>query len=641
MKNFDPENCLIFECITGSRLYGTNTPESDFDYRGICVPPMNILLDPFMNFDQKDSGFEEEDRAIYALGKFMKLCADANPNIIELLFIPLENIVVTSDIWKKIILNRHLFLSKKAKYTFTGYAYSQLNAIKNHRQWFVNPPKVKPTRKMFNLTDSPIITGENLQFAMNIPHSMFKDEYHDELVRERNYRDEKKKWDNYVAWRDNRNPARKELEDKYGYDCYVEQTEFLTNCGWKKYSEITKDELLATINPLNNSIKFLPYINRFCYYVDDEVFDIKTQVTHCKVTKNHKLYLSDIHRSKKNNFSRLYEAKLSNWRLETVENIKEKRRLYYHTMNYPNNVNLDWCVSDDYLKLLGLYVSEGSLIKYKDGYKGISISQMKENNKIKEIVESIGEYKINVFEFERNGKIEITYIIYGKDIANRILEDGGRYSVSKKLPQWIYQLSTRQANILLDALMSGDGTSKKYSRIYYTSSQTLANMVQILAILSENYSKVWSYSWADRTSLHQVHVSKFYGQYGNLNRNKITLEKYKGNVVCFEVSNSILVTRLNGEIAFHGNCKHASHLVRLMTEGKELLLTGNITFPLTNAEEITAIKRGKYTYDEILELAETMEKEFETWYNESPLPNSPNKKELTKLYLDIIEEYNK
>ena len=301
MTSFNPEDYLIFECITGSRLYGTSTPESDFDYRGICIPPMNVLLDPFMGFDQKDSGFEEGDRAIYALGKWMKLCADANPNIIELLFVPSENVIVSSDVWNVIIENKNLFMSKKVKYTFTGYAFSQLNAIKNHRQWFVNPPTEKPTRKMFGLTDSPIVTGENLQFAMNIPHHMFKDEYHDELVRERNYRDAKKKWDNYISWRDNRNLLRREMEDKYGYDA-----------------------------------------------------------------------------------------------------------------------------------------------------------------------------------------------------------------------------------------------------------------------------------------------------------------------------------------------KHASHLVRLMTEGKELLLTGNITFPLPNAEEITAIKSGKYSYDEILEMAETMEKEFETWYAKSPLPNAPNKKELTELYLNIV-----
>lgn len=218
VKQFNPEECRIFEAIVGSKLYGTDTAESDVDYRGVCVPPMDVLLDPFMNFDQKDSGFKEEDRAIYALGKFFKLCANANPNIIELLYVPEKNIIFKTSEWDKIILNKGLFLSKKIKYTFTGYAFSQLKAIKNHRQWFINPPKEKPIRKMFGLTDSPIVSGENLNNSLNIPMELFKKEYHEELLREREYRLTKKKWDNYVSWHDNRNPKRRELEDRFGYD---------------------------------------------------------------------------------------------------------------------------------------------------------------------------------------------------------------------------------------------------------------------------------------------------------------------------------------------------------------------------------------------------------------------------------------
>jgi uncharacterized protein len=219
MKDFDPTKHLIFEGITGSKLYGTNTPESDTDRRGVCTPPMDVLLNPFMPFEQKDSGFEEEDRVIYALGKFFALCADCNPNIVELLFVPENMILFNSPEWELVQENKHLFLSKKAKYTFTGYAFSQLNAIKTHRQWFIDPPKKKPERKDFGLKEVPLVTGDNLDHALNIPHDLFKDEFREELMNEREYRIQKKKWDNYVAWRDNRNQKRREMEDKFGYDC--------------------------------------------------------------------------------------------------------------------------------------------------------------------------------------------------------------------------------------------------------------------------------------------------------------------------------------------------------------------------------------------------------------------------------------
>jgi hypothetical protein len=118
MKAFNPEEHMIFNGVVGSRLYGTNTEDSDWDYRGICVPTFDVLLDPFNNFEQKDSGFEEEDRVIYALGKFMNLCANNNPNITEILFIPESRTLLKTKQWDLILENKELFVSKKRNSLF-------------------------------------------------------------------------------------------------------------------------------------------------------------------------------------------------------------------------------------------------------------------------------------------------------------------------------------------------------------------------------------------------------------------------------------------------------------------------------------------------------------------------------------------
>jgi len=218
LKTYNPEEHQIVKLITGSRLYGTNTPKSDWDYRGVSKTPLNVVIDPYNRFEQKDNGFVEEDRVIYDLGKFFKLCGDANPNIIEMLFVPENMVLLNTNDWKIIVENRSLFLSKKIKYTFSGYAMSQLNAIRTHRTYFINPPKRKPTREDFGLTDSPKISGDALNNLFNVSLEFFKDEYVDEIQREREYREAKKRWDNYIAWYCERNPARKELEEKFKYD---------------------------------------------------------------------------------------------------------------------------------------------------------------------------------------------------------------------------------------------------------------------------------------------------------------------------------------------------------------------------------------------------------------------------------------
>lgn len=217
MKDFNPEEYKIFECITGSVLYGTNTPESDVDKRGICLPPMEILIDPFMSFNVKDS-FEGEDRAIYDLGKFFELCSQMNPNIVEMLFIPEDKVIFQSATWKYVLDHKKLFLSKKARHTFTGYSISQLKAIIRHREWFIDPPSHKPTRKEFGLSETPLVSEANIQNMMGVPNNLFKDEYYEELQNERRYRETKKKWDNYMQWQTNRNPKRKASEEKMGFD---------------------------------------------------------------------------------------------------------------------------------------------------------------------------------------------------------------------------------------------------------------------------------------------------------------------------------------------------------------------------------------------------------------------------------------
>ncbi len=218
MKNFNPEDYVIFKCLGGSRLYGTDTADSDFDFRSVCLSPLDVLIDPFMNFEVKDS-FDGEDKTIYDLGTFIKLAADNNPNILELLFCPREKIIYSNLYWDYILKNRGLFLSKNVKHRFLGYAVSQIKALERHRQWFINPPTHKPTRAEFGLAESPRISMAWLNSTKaSVNFNIIKDEYVDEIRKEELFREAVKKWDGYDQWQKNRNPKRKHSEEKYGYD---------------------------------------------------------------------------------------------------------------------------------------------------------------------------------------------------------------------------------------------------------------------------------------------------------------------------------------------------------------------------------------------------------------------------------------
>lgn len=309
---FDIENRTIFLTVSGSHAYGMARPESDIDVRGICIPPKKYFLGTFSKFEQfqGEFSFEEEpfylwgkpvedrsllsrlkeisgrviernekiDLVIYDLRKFFSLAAKCNPNILELLFVDEDSFVKTTSFYDTLRDNRQLFLSKKAKYSFFGYALSQLKRIRTHRNWLLNPPSHKPTREEFGLENRTMLPKDQLRGAFayikkqvdkwlyieeelprNVLESIrtstvtaiaemwqglskgvcpvkedgydtvaleraasvflgFDDNFIQYLEREKYYTNALNQYKSWVRWKKERNAARSELEAKAGYD---------------------------------------------------------------------------------------------------------------------------------------------------------------------------------------------------------------------------------------------------------------------------------------------------------------------------------------------------------------------------------------------------------------------------------------
>lgn len=119
---------ILFLCLGGSYSYGTNIKTSDIDVRGVALNSEKDVLG-LTNFEQKID--KATDTVIYGLNKFINLVTACNPNIIEMLFCKEEHYLYVSPLGKYLLDNRHLFLTKRAYYTFGGYARSQLNRLEN------------------------------------------------------------------------------------------------------------------------------------------------------------------------------------------------------------------------------------------------------------------------------------------------------------------------------------------------------------------------------------------------------------------------------------------------------------------------------------------------------------------------------
>lgn len=290
---FPLEQHTIFLTLAGSLAHGTAREGSDVDIRGVCIAPLSVRVSLFKSFEQYEGRLPaslegavvprivqhpnasrafavKAECVIFDVGKFLGLCAAANPNALEILFATEQDWLFATSQWRRIYDQRSQFLTRKVQQTFLGYAMAQLKKIQTHRSWLLNPPAKKPSREDFGLPphggtlstddqnrieqsiaeklrsygiddldmpkpsrialqerlegfyrDAAATSADDLEprmraiatAALGVPANIAGT-----LNAEKRYRAALKHWDSYQRWKTLRNPARAELERVHGYD---------------------------------------------------------------------------------------------------------------------------------------------------------------------------------------------------------------------------------------------------------------------------------------------------------------------------------------------------------------------------------------------------------------------------------------
>lgn len=349
--------------------------------------------------------------------------------------------------------------------------------------------------------------------------------------------------------------------------CYDEETEVLTNKGWKLFKNILPEDKICTLNPKTDEIEFHIPDLVVCFDHHKKLHTIKNQTLDIAVTPDHNMYVCKQWNAR-NNIPQFEFIKAS--QLETQSVIKrtgiwqgvgeeyfilpgielghyEGRQVVMHKtadIKIPMQI---------WTSFMGIWLSEGS--RSKERYQ-ISVCQKipEKTAKIKELLQKLP------FAF-KNGKDQ--FYATSKQLHSYLKQFGK--APEKYVPENIKKLNKEQIENFLNWFCLGDGTIMKGDyRIFYTCSKQLADDIQELllkigriGIIKQRQprEKIWieenRYIESNRIQ-YEVHerVKKLDSW---LDKKDMKVIDYSGKVYCATVKNHVMYVRRNGKPYWCGN----------------------------------------------------------------------------------------
>ena len=600
---FEPKShwqpTILYDVVVGSHLYGTNHAGSDYDTRFVFAPRIGQVLgisklEEVWRLDN-DEGQDREGKELRA---WVRQLLQGNPNMLDQLFAPPECVRVTHPAIQYLLDNKQLFLGQHVRKPFCEMARA-------HLHWLRDDIEKKP--------------------------------------------------------RHGRHTPRIELIAKYGWDCYLDDTEFLTLDGWRRYDDIADDAWLAVVDPWTGAMSYEQPIDRVEKDYTGSIYHVETHRSCFAVTANHRMLVSPMRRSIANGFSQAYDPSRAEWQFVPMAEVAEGKRSHWHMRqtgavreedyDVPTVAELD---GDTTLRLLGLYVAEGNVEKWSevDGLpRAMRISQ-KAGGRVQGFIETyLTSVPFRRYEYERSEKegwrpraiTEVVWLVHGREYAASMEQWCGSGSSVKQLPWWTVYLSQRQAWVLLEAMIAGDGHVQKehQATVYYTSSRALADSIQAMCVNVGITCHIWGPTPAGRngTPMYHVNIRRQEDEQPviGLPRRLIQVEHVNhARVVCFTVPSETLVTRRNGKVALHGNTKDGAHLVRLLLKNEEILREGTYRPRLNDAQRmmVRAILTGEWTVEQVIAWADQRHAEVEAMT--SNLLPGPALVRIEELTIDVL-----
>ena len=368
-----------------------------------------------------------------------------------------------------------------------------------------------------------------------------------------------------------RSERKPEVGDKF---CIANiNTDVLTSIGWIKINEILKTHKIATLT----DNKYLEYVNPIDVYnfkYRGAVYKLRSQQIDLDVTIDHELYVK---KREHKNFELIPAFNVYGKRMK-FKKWAENKNPDIEFINITKNRKIKM---DDLLDLLGIFISDGCIESNNIIISGAKLRKIKHlQDIVKKLNLKILYDQDNHGDFKHLNNLELGMHHYIND--NELASFFEPYSVgaiNKFLPEFVWKLSQRQSRLLLESLISGDGSHNNQGSVcYYTSSKRLADDVMKLAIhagwsgsiklirpkgtayeikgikgriskgfINEDALSVRIIKTKNEPEINHGHIHEQNGQ-------SEELYAYEGDVYCLEVPSHVFMIRQNGKNVWVGNC---------------------------------------------------------------------------------------
>jgi len=395
----------------------------------------------------------------------------------------------------------------------------------------------------------------------------------------------------------------------HGGECYDEDTEVLTENGWKHFYELG-GEKVATLNPDTHQLEYQKPTHYFEYEYKGKMFYIDGKRVNLLVTPNHNLYVSWL----------INEGReWSPFRITKAENIGEKgttrdslgrfstnkKTTAGHCLRFkrtaewkcepmkefnlpqasagwpiPHGERMDRAEKtfsskpvniEDWLRFFGVWLAEGSASYVKQssgrGHYVISITQNddEKREKIKKWVDAVCDQIEHSAWVEESNEHSKAVKFKSKQVYDYLKQFGG--AKKKYIPKEIKMLPPQHLKILLDSMVFGDGTTMKDAVEYNTASKKLADDVQEIALKIGRAATITTSSEeireGNRSTLYSLYITD-----GDVHATKQSWDwiDYEGKVYDVEVPNHLLYVRRNGKPCWSGNSVYTGGLQQPLLE---------------------------------------------------------------------------